>query len=83
MDWSTLTDALTNGASSLIGTATTFGQGAIASSISGNPLYSNDPAAAGYAQAGTAAATAGVGSGGSGNLLVIALIGFLIYKLAK
>ena len=83
MDWSQLGDALSNGASTLIGTAATFGSGAIASGISGNPYYSNDPAAAGYAQGQYASSQTGIASRGTGNILVLGILGLIIYKLFK
>jgi hypothetical protein len=61
----------------LANTATVFGQGAIASNISGNPIYSMDPAAASYSVGGVRTGIA------SGSILPLLIAGFIIYKLVK
>jgi hypothetical protein len=59
----------------LANTATMFGQGAIASDISGNPIYSQDPAAASYS-------TGGIRTGvASGSIIPMLIIGFIAYKV--
>jgi hypothetical protein len=71
-----LVSTLQTGAIDLIGTATAFGQGAIASAISGNPYYSQDPAAANYATS-----TGVVGS--SSSLLPLLLLALVVYLVVK
>ena len=56
--------------------ATTFGGGAIASEISGNPVYSQDPSAASYAVAKSQVAN-------SSNIILILAVIFIGYKLLK
>ena len=71
------TDALNTGLVDLIDTATTFGQGAVASAISGNPFYSQDPAAANYAtQTGVVSTSSSNGLG----IIVLAVIAYLLLK---
>lgn len=76
-----ITDALSAGAIDLIGTATAFGQGALASQLSGNPFYSQDPAAAAYATATGQTANASVA--GPSMAMLILLGGFLFVILKK
>ena len=61
----------------LANTATVFGQGAIASDISGNPIYSQDPAAAAYAVGTSRAAT---GAANLVPLLLFAVVLFFFFK---
>ena len=68
--------------STLADTATTFGTGAIASQISGNPYYSNDPAAAGYAVNQTRPIYPGAPAG-STNIVFLVAIGLIIYLVVK
>lgn len=71
------TDALNTGLVDLIGTATAFGQGAVASAISGNPFYSQDPAAANYAtQTGVVSSSSNSGLG----IVIFAVIAYLLLK---
>lgn len=72
-----VTDALQTGVVDLIGTATTFGQGYVASQISGNPFYSQDPAAVNYATQ-TGVVTSANSSGLS--IIVLAVIAYLLLK---
>lgn len=79
-----LGNALGGSFSALLGTATQFGQGAIASAISGNPLYSNDPSAVGFATGGLAAG-GGVGKvalAGNSNFIFLLVVGYVIFKVA-
>ena len=80
---SSIGDAATAGLTDVIGTAATFGQGAVASAISGNPEYSNDPAAVGYAHQVATQANGRVVTGGNSNLLFLLLVGYVVYKVAK
>lgn len=73
----TLLQSLGGNLADLANTATVFGQGAIASDISGNPIYSQDPAAASYS-------VGGVRTGVSPSSIIPLLIfGFIVYKLIK
>lgn len=56
--------------------ATTFGGAAIASEISGNPMYSRDPSAVSYATAQHQAAK-------STNIVMLLIIIFVMFKLLK
>ncbi len=71
-------NSLGTDATSLAGTATYFGQGAIASTISGNPFYSLDPAAANIRTGFTA--TGATANSGVGTLVLLALAYFLFVK---
>jgi hypothetical protein len=62
----------------LANTATVFGQGAIASAISGNPFYSQDPAAANIATTTGIAPTVSSSSSSMGVIVLIALAYFLL-----
>lgn len=73
-------DALSTGVVDLIGTATSFGQGALASQISGNPFYSEDPAAAAYA---TQQGIAAQGSAGAPSLALLIMLGGFVYLILK
>jgi hypothetical protein len=72
--------AVDTGVVNLIGTATVFGQGAIASAISGNPFYSQDPAAANYATTNGFAPAPSAGLGSIGGLLILAAFAYFIFK---
>lgn len=73
-------DALGTGIVDLIGTATAFGQGAIASQISGNPFYSQDPAAAAYATSYGVSPSAAAGGPSLALLIMLGGIAYLILK---
>jgi hypothetical protein len=62
----------------LANTATVFGQGAIASAISGNPFYTQDPAAANIATAQGIAPSVASPSGSLGIILLIAAAYFFL-----
>lgn len=76
-----ITDALQSGAVDLIGTATAFGQGAIASQISGSPYYSDDPAAAAYATA--TAGTVQAPTAPVAGLGLFLMVGAFLYVILK
>ncbi len=59
----------------LANTAATFGQGAIASDISGNPIYSQDPAAASYSVGGVRTGIA------TGSILPMLIVAFIAYRM--
>jgi hypothetical protein len=71
----TLLSSLGGDVIDLANTATKFGQGAVASDISGNPIFSQDPAAASYS-------IGGVPTGVSArSILPLLIVGFIAYKL--
>jgi hypothetical protein len=72
-----LTDSLTSDLSSLANVATTFGGGAIASSISGNPFYSQDPAAIGYATSTSSVKAAATDSSG---IILLCIAAYFLLK---
>jgi hypothetical protein len=75
-----ISTALTTGIVDLSGTAATFGAGAIASAISGNPFYQVNPASANIGNpSGVVGSGAAAGQNGSG-ILILAVILYFVLK---